>query len=90
MAAVGLQQILENVNINRIALKSRCCSNLLSWADEVLPSVQPAAAADAHGLLTVLHLSKSIQAWAREETAAGISSLGNGWYVTETGEAGAC
>lgn len=62
MAAVGLQQILENANINRIALKSRCCSNLLSWADEVLPSVQPAAAADAHGLLTVLHLSKSIQA----------------------------
>lgn len=61
MAAVGLQQILENANINRIALKSRCCSNLLSWADEVLPSVQPAAAA-AHGLLTVLHLSKSIQA----------------------------
>lgn len=63
MAAVGLQQILENANINRIALKSRCCSNLLSWADEVLPSVQPAAAAAAaHGLLTVLHLSKSIQA----------------------------
>lgn len=90
MAAVGLQQILENANINRIALKSRCCSNLLSWADEVLPSVQPAAAAAAHGLLTVLHLSKSIQALAREETAAGISSPGNGWYVTETGEAGAC
>lgn len=62
MAAVGLQQILENANINRIALKSRCCSNLLSWADEVLPGVQPAAAAAAHGLLTVLHLSKSIQA----------------------------
>lgn len=64
MAAVGLQQILENVNINRIALKSRCCSNLLSWANEVLPSVQPApaAAAAGHGLLTVLHLSKSIQA----------------------------
>lgn len=33
--------------------------------------------------LTVLHLSKSNQAWAKEEIS-GISSIGNGWYVTRT------